>query len=149
MSVKEFTFEDLRNILVNRVGLPDDAVRDDLNLSFGTWGSTAGIRRDPASDPAGVRSRSPTRTHRASRRSAKQSTIRTAGFAKRRDSDGENGHLGGGGSAARRGVGADERPRELDEPLTEYASVDILEREGDTAKFRLTMHPDPEYDGKV
>ena len=34
MSVKEFTFEDLRNILVNRVGLLDDAVRDDPNLSF-------------------------------------------------------------------------------------------------------------------
>jgi aromatase len=33
--------------------------------------------------------------------------------------------------------------------FTEYASVDILEREGNTVKFRLTMHPDPEYDGKV
>jgi len=33
--------------------------------------------------------------------------------------------------------------------FTEYASVDIIEREGDTVKFRLTMHPDPEYDGKV
>jgi minimal PKS acyl carrier protein len=38
MSVKEFTFEDLRNILVNRVGLPDDAVRDDPNLSFEDMG---------------------------------------------------------------------------------------------------------------
>ena len=33
--------------------------------------------------------------------------------------------------------------------FTEYASVDILGREGDTVTFRLTMHPDPEYDGKV
>ena len=33
--------------------------------------------------------------------------------------------------------------------FTEYASVEILEREGDTVKFRLTTHPDPEYDGQV
>jgi aromatase len=33
--------------------------------------------------------------------------------------------------------------------FTEYASVDILEREGNTVKFRLTTHPDPEYDGQV
>lgn len=26
--------------------------------------------------------------------------------------------------------------------FTEYASVEILEREGDTVRFRLTMHPD-------
>lgn len=38
MSVQEFTFEDLRNILVNRVGLPDDAVRDDPSLSFEEMG---------------------------------------------------------------------------------------------------------------
>src|SRR5919199_6971674 len=34
MSVREFTFDDVKNILVNRVGLPEDAVRDDPNLSF-------------------------------------------------------------------------------------------------------------------
>ena len=34
MAVKEFTFEDVKNILVNRVGLPEDAVVDDPNLSF-------------------------------------------------------------------------------------------------------------------
>jgi aromatase len=33
--------------------------------------------------------------------------------------------------------------------FTEYASVDVLEREGNTVKFRLTTHPDPEYDGQV
>ena len=33
--------------------------------------------------------------------------------------------------------------------FTEYASVEVLEREGDTVKFRLTTHPDPEYDGQV
>jgi len=33
--------------------------------------------------------------------------------------------------------------------FTEYASVEILEREGDTVKFRLTTHPDPDYDGQV
>jgi acyl carrier protein len=30
----EFTFADVKNILVNRVGLPEDAVTDDPNLSF-------------------------------------------------------------------------------------------------------------------
>ena len=33
--------------------------------------------------------------------------------------------------------------------FTEYASVEILEREGNTVTFRLTTHPDPEYDGQV
>jgi aromatase len=35
------------------------------------------------------------------------------------------------------------------ELFSEYASVEILERKGDTTQFRLTMHPDPEYDGQV
>lgn len=34
MSVQAFTFDDVRNILVNRIGLPEDAVVDDPNLSF-------------------------------------------------------------------------------------------------------------------
>ena len=38
MSVQEFTFEDLRNILVNRVGLPEDAVANDPNASFEDMG---------------------------------------------------------------------------------------------------------------
>jgi aromatase len=33
--------------------------------------------------------------------------------------------------------------------FTEYASVEILERDGNTVTFRLTTHPDPEYDGQV
>lgn len=33
--------------------------------------------------------------------------------------------------------------------FSEYASVEVLEREGNTVQFRLTTHPDPEYDGKV
>ena len=33
--------------------------------------------------------------------------------------------------------------------FTEYASVEVLERDGHTVKFRLTTHPDPEYDGQV
>ena len=33
--------------------------------------------------------------------------------------------------------------------FTEYASVEILEREGATTRFRLTTHPDPEHDGQV
>jgi aromatase len=33
--------------------------------------------------------------------------------------------------------------------FTEYASVEILEREGNTVKFRLTTHPDPEYNDQV
>jgi acyl carrier protein len=38
MSVREFTFEDAKNILVNRIGLPEDAVVDDPNLSFDQLG---------------------------------------------------------------------------------------------------------------
>jgi acyl carrier protein len=38
MSVQEFTFEDLRNILVNRVGLPEDAVVDEPSASFEDMG---------------------------------------------------------------------------------------------------------------
>ena len=38
MSVQEFTFDDLRNILVNRVGLAEDAVVDDPNASFEDMG---------------------------------------------------------------------------------------------------------------
>ena len=33
--------------------------------------------------------------------------------------------------------------------FTEYASAEILERNGDSIKFRLTTFPDPEYDGQV
>ena len=33
--------------------------------------------------------------------------------------------------------------------FSEYAKAEILERDGDTVKFRLTTHPDPEYDGQV
>jgi aromatase len=33
--------------------------------------------------------------------------------------------------------------------FSEYASVEVLERDGNTVQFRLTTHPDPEYDGKV
>ena len=38
MSVQEFTFDDLRNILVNRVGLPEDAVVDDPAAAFEDMG---------------------------------------------------------------------------------------------------------------
>jgi aromatase len=33
--------------------------------------------------------------------------------------------------------------------FTEYAKAEVLEQEGDTVRFRLTTHPDPEYDGQV
>ncbi len=33
--------------------------------------------------------------------------------------------------------------------FTEYAKAEILERRGDTVQFRLTTHPDPEYEGQV
>jgi aromatase len=33
--------------------------------------------------------------------------------------------------------------------FTEYANAEILEREGETIRFRLTTHPDPEYDNQV
>ncbi len=33
--------------------------------------------------------------------------------------------------------------------FTEYAKAEVLEAEGDRVVFRLTTHPDPEYDGQV
>jgi aromatase len=33
--------------------------------------------------------------------------------------------------------------------FTEYANAEILERDGNTIRFRLTTHPDPDYDGQV
>jgi aromatase len=33
--------------------------------------------------------------------------------------------------------------------FSEYAKAEVLEQEGDTVRFRLTTHPDPDYDGKV
>jgi aromatase len=33
--------------------------------------------------------------------------------------------------------------------FSEYANAEVIEQEGDTVKFRLTTHPDPEYDGQV
>jgi acyl carrier protein len=34
MAAREFTYEDAKNILVNRIGVPEDSVRDDPSLSF-------------------------------------------------------------------------------------------------------------------
>ena len=33
--------------------------------------------------------------------------------------------------------------------FSEYAKAEILEREGNTVRFRLTTHPDPEYNGQI
>jgi aromatase len=33
--------------------------------------------------------------------------------------------------------------------FSEYAEATVLERRGDTVRFRLTTHPDPEHDGAV
>lgn len=33
--------------------------------------------------------------------------------------------------------------------FSEYAKAEVLEGEGNYVKFRLTTHPDPEYDGQV
>ena len=38
MATREFTFENLRDILVNRVGLPDEAVVDDPEATFDDMG---------------------------------------------------------------------------------------------------------------
>lgn len=38
MSVQAFTFDDVRNILVNRIGLSQDVVVDDPGLSFEALG---------------------------------------------------------------------------------------------------------------
>ncbi len=33
--------------------------------------------------------------------------------------------------------------------FSEYAAAEVLEQDGDTVRFKLTTHPDPDYDGKV
>ena len=33
--------------------------------------------------------------------------------------------------------------------FSEYAKAEVVEREGDRIVFRLSTHPDPEYDGQV
>ena len=33
--------------------------------------------------------------------------------------------------------------------FSEYAQAEILEQDGNRVRFRLTTHPDPEYDGRV
>jgi aromatase len=33
--------------------------------------------------------------------------------------------------------------------FSEYANAEIVEQDGNTVRFRLTTHPDPDYDGKV
>jgi aromatase len=35
------------------------------------------------------------------------------------------------------------------ELFSEYAAIEILARDGDTTRFRLTTHPDPEHDDQV
>ena len=45
--------------------------------------------------------------------------------------------------------GADDGHRGLPSLFSEYAKAEVLEEEGNTVQFRLTTHPDPEYDGQV
>jgi aromatase len=33
--------------------------------------------------------------------------------------------------------------------FTEYAKAEVIERDGDRIQFRLTTHPDPDYEGQV
>jgi aromatase len=33
--------------------------------------------------------------------------------------------------------------------FSEYAAAEVIERDGETVRFRLTTHPDPDYDGQV
>ncbi len=57
-----FTFEDVKRILVDRVGLPEENVVDDPECDLREHGARlAGVRRDPARDPAGVRLHDPRR----------------------------------------------------------------------------------------
>ena len=35
------------------------------------------------------------------------------------------------------------------ELFSEYAKAEVIEQDGNYVKFRLTTHPDPDYDGKV
>ena len=38
MTTQQFTFNDLKDILVNRIGLPEDAIINDRNASFDDMG---------------------------------------------------------------------------------------------------------------
>lgn len=33
--------------------------------------------------------------------------------------------------------------------FSEYAAAEVVEQDGDTVRFKLTTHPDPDYDGQV
>ena len=33
--------------------------------------------------------------------------------------------------------------------FSEYAAAEVIEQDGETVRFKLTTHPDPEYDGQV
>jgi aromatase len=35
------------------------------------------------------------------------------------------------------------------ELFSEYAKAEVIEEDGDTVRFRLTTHPDPDYEGQV
>jgi acyl carrier protein len=38
MAIREFTFADAKDILVNRIGVPEDSIRDDPHQSFDELG---------------------------------------------------------------------------------------------------------------
>src|SRR6266487_5714094 len=108
----------------------------------------ARLRGDPARDPAGLRVHDPRRGR--------------AGNHDRRRGDRVFEPPAQGGIAMPKTDNAVVIDRPLDvvwermndverwpDLFSEYAKAEILEQEGDTVKFRLTTHPDPEYDGQV
>ena len=150
MAAREFTFEDAKNILVDRIGVPEDTVNDpsqafdDLGLdSLAFVEIQLAMQQEYGfTDPR--RGRGADHDHRRGDRVHEQAA--------------ERGGIVHGGHTDNSVV--------IDKPIdevwqrmndlenwtnlfTEYASVEILERDGNTVKFRLTTHPDPEYDGQV
>ncbi len=150
MAAREFTFEDAKNILVNRIGVPEDTVNDP-SQSFEDLGldSLAFVEIQLAMQQE--------YGFQIPDEDAEQ--ITTIGEA----IDYTNKQAERGGIVM---AGHTDNSVVIDKPIdevwqrmndlenwtnlfTEYASVEILERDGNTVKFRLTTHPDPEYDGQV
>ena len=64
-----FTFDDLKTILVDRIGVPEDNIKDDPETTFEDMGlDSLALVDDPAGGPAGVRLRDPRRGRREDRR---------------------------------------------------------------------------------
>ena len=116
----QFGFDDLKRILVDRVGLPEEDVKDDPRHDVRRDGPRlAGLRRDPARDGAGVRLHDRRRGRRADPHRRRGDRLRaTADWPRRSSGDGRpHRQRRRDQSAARVRLGADDGHRELAQPV--------------------------------